>query len=81
MAVKIRLRRYGRKKIPSYRVVVTDERAKRDGRIIEAIGSYDPRKKEGGATINQERATYWMGKGALPTRTVAHMLKRLAKGA
>jgi small subunit ribosomal protein S16 len=81
MAVKIRLRRYGRKKIPSYRVVVTDERAKRDGRIIEAIGSYDPRKKEGGTAIDRERATYWMGKGALPTRTVAQMLKRMAKSA
>jgi small subunit ribosomal protein S16 len=81
MAVKIRLRRYGRKKIPSYRVVVTDERAKRDGRIIEAIGSHDPRKKEGGTVINRDRAAYWMSKGALPTRTVAHMLKRLAKSA
>ncbi|MFH1263815.1 MAG: 30S ribosomal protein S16 [Pseudomonadota bacterium] len=81
MAVKIRLRRYGRKKIPTYRVVVTDQRAKRDGRVIEAIGSYDPRKETGGTVIKQERVAYWIGKGAQPTRTVAQMLKRVAKGA
>ena len=81
MAVKIRLKRHGRKKSPTYRVVVTDERAKRDGRVIEAIGSYDPYQKKTGTVINRERAAYWMSKGALPTRTVAEMLKRLAKSA
>lgn len=81
MAVKIRLRRFGRKKVPTYRVVVADERAKRDGRIIEAVGNYDPRKEKGGAVIDRERVAYWIGKGARPTRAVAHILKRAAKGA
>lgn len=80
MAVKIRLKRHGRKKHPTYRVVVTDERTKRDGRVIEAIGSYDPHKPKTEITIDRDRATYWMEKGALPTRTVAEMLKRQAKG-
>jgi small subunit ribosomal protein S16 len=81
MAVVIRLRRYGRKKIPAYRVVVADQRSKRDGRIIEAIGNYDPRNDKTGTAINQERVTYWLGKGAQPTRTVSQILKRVAKGA
>lgn len=81
MSVKIRLRRTGRNRIPTYRVVVTDERAKRDGRIIELVGNYDPRKKTGAAVIKQERVTYWLGKGAQPTRTVSQILKRMAKGA
>ena len=81
MAVKIRLRRTGRNRIPTYRVVVTDERAKRDGRIIELVGNYDPRKKTGAAVIKQERVIYWPGKGAQPPRTVSQLLKRMAKGA
>jgi small subunit ribosomal protein S16 len=81
MAVKIRLSRFGRKKIPTYRVVITDERAKRDGRIIETVGNYDPKKEKGGAVLKQDRVTYWIGRGAQPTRVVAQILKRAAKGA
>jgi small subunit ribosomal protein S16 len=75
--VKIRLLRVGAKGQPSYRVVVADSRSPRDGRFIEIIGNYNPRSKPPVTTIQEERALYWLGKGAQPTEAVARMLKNL----
>lgn len=74
MAVKLRLRRIGKKKQPHYRVVVMDERAPRDGRYIEQIGRYDPRQKPSLVEIDNERAADWLAKGAQPTETVEKLL-------
>lgn len=76
MAVRIRLRREGRKKIPHYRIVVADSRAPRDGRFIEIIGQYQPRAKDGGLNIKTDRANHWLDVGALPTDTVRSLLRR-----
>ncbi len=75
MAVKIRLRRMGKKKQPTYRVVVADARAPRDGRIIESIGRYDPRREPSLVEINNDRARYWLGTGAQPTDRVQKLLE------
>ena len=76
--VKIRLRRMGAKKAPFYRVVVADSRFARDGRCIEAIGSYDPTKEPSVVTIDAEKATQWLSNGAQPTDTVREILKKAA---
>ena len=76
MAVRIRLRREGRKKIPHYRIVVADSRSPRDGRFIEIIGQYQPRAKDGGLNIKLDRANHWLDVGALPTDTVRSLLRR-----
>jgi small subunit ribosomal protein S16 len=76
MAAKIRLKRMGTHKKPYYRVVVADSRSPRDGRFIEMIGTYDPLKKEGGTTFNQEKALDWLKKGAVPTDTVKSLLSK-----
>ena len=77
MAVKIRLRREGRKKTPMYRIVVADSKAPRDGRFIEIIGQYQPRFG-GDKALNLEidRVNYWMDVGAEPTDTVRALLRR-----
>lgn len=75
--VKIRLRRVGAKKQPSYRVVVADSRSPRDGRFIETIGIYNPRTEPPTVEIKEERALYWLSHGAQPTEAVAGLLKRL----
>ncbi len=76
MAVKIRLKRMGRKKKPFYRVVVADERAPRDGKSIEEIGYYNPLLDPPEIKINEEKAKYWLGVGAKPTGTVISILKK-----
>ena len=76
MAVKIRLKRMGRKKKPFYRVVVADSRAPRDGRFIEEIGTYDPLTNPATIAIDMERAKYWISNGAQPTDTVRGLLKK-----
>jgi small subunit ribosomal protein S16 len=81
MAVRIRLKRIGAKNTPAYRIVVTDSRSPRDGRFIEEIGSYMPTKPENKYKINLERANYWVGVGALPSETVASMIKKATKAA
>lgn len=73
--VKIRLRRTGAKKKPTYRVVVADSRAPRDGRFIEIIGHYDPRTQPITFNIQEDRALYWLSVGAQPTDTVQKLLK------
>jgi small subunit ribosomal protein S16 len=76
MAVRIRLRRVGRKKSPMYRIVVADSRSPRDGRFIEIIGRYHPRKADGGLAIDSGRASYWLDVGAQPSDTVRSLLRR-----
>jgi small subunit ribosomal protein S16 len=76
MAVKIRLTRFGTKKKPFYRIVVTDARAPRDGRFIEKIGTYDPKQDPPNINIDAERATEWLQKGAQTSPTVAQLLRR-----
>ena len=72
--VKIRLKRLGAKKKPSYRVVVADARAPRDGSVIDTIGHYDPMTDPATVVINGERALHWLSHGAQPTDTVAKLL-------
>ena len=76
MAVKIRLRRMGKKKAPFYRVVVADSRYPRDGRFIEEIGYYDPMKKPAEIKIDMEKAEKWIKNGAQPTETVKALLAK-----
>ncbi|NQT48779.1 MAG: 30S ribosomal protein S16 [Chloroflexi bacterium] len=75
--VKIRLRRMGAKNRPSYRVVVADSRAPRDGAFIERIGHYDPLTEPETLAIDDEKALKWLRQGAQPTEAVAGMLTRL----
>ena len=75
MAVKIRLKRMGKKKAPFYRIVVADARSPRDGRFIEEIGYYDPTKDPSVFKIDEELAKKWLGNGAQPTDTVAKLFK------
>jgi small subunit ribosomal protein S16 len=78
--LSIRLRRTGSTKRPYYRVVVADSRAWRDGRFVEVLGHYDPRKSPAVVKIDAERAQYWIGKGARPSDTVRSMLKKQKAG-
>ena len=75
MAVKIRLMRVGKKKQPTYRVVVADSRSPRDGRFIEIIGQYAPRQDPSVVTVNNERALHWLNQGAQPTESAAKILE------
>ncbi len=76
MAVKIRLARYGAKKRPFYRIVVTDSESPRDGRFLEKVGTYDPKFDPAKVNMNADRIRYWMDKGAIPSATVKSLLKR-----
>ena len=71
----IRLSRYGKKKKPSYRVVVIDSRRPRDGRFVEVVGTYDPLKKPAEIKLDAERVKYWLGCGAQPSNTVRSFLR------
>ena len=74
--VKIRLTRMGKKKNPFYRIVVADQRARRDGAPIEEIGYYDPMTNPATVKIDAEKATKWLNNGAQPTDTVRSLLKK-----
>lgn len=74
MAARIRLRRTGTTKRPSYRVVVADSRKPRDGRFLEAIGYYDPLTEPPTIKIDTDKAAAWLRKGATPSNTVKHLL-------
>ena len=76
MSVRIRLKRTGKKKAPSYRVVVADSRSPRDGRIIENIGWYNPRTEPSTINIDAEKALKWLQNGAQPSDSVTSLLKR-----
>ncbi len=73
--VRIRLRRVGAKKQPSYRIVVADKDAPRDGRFIENIGNYNPRTEPETVELDADRALYWLSVGAQPSEAVARLLK------
>lgn len=75
MAVKLRLMRMGKKKQPTYRVVVADARSPRNGRFIEIIGTYEPRQDPSVINIDNERAVHWLSHGAQPTERVEKLLK------
>ena len=76
MAVAIRLRREGTLNRPYYKVVVTDKRSPRDGKFIEIIGTYDPKKPGHNSTLKLDRAEYWISKGAQPSDTVRSLIKK-----
>lgn len=76
MAVKIRLRRLGAKKAPTYRIVVADSRYPRDGRFIEEVGTYNPMTEPSEVKIDADKVKDWMSKGAQPTDTVKVLLKK-----
>ena len=76
MAVKIRLKRLGAKKVPFYRIVVADSRAPRDGKTIEEIGTYNPMVNPAEVVIDADKANAWIKNGAQPTETVRALLKK-----
>ncbi|GAB4129705.1 hypothetical protein JCM17478_24310 [Thermopirellula anaerolimosa] len=78
MAVRIRMKKMGRKHRPFFRICATDARSPRDGRVIEELGTYDPMIPETDArvTLNVERVQYWLGVGAKPSEKVAVLIKK-----
>ena len=76
MAVRIRLKKLGRKKRPFYRVVAIDSRFKRDGREIERLGWYDPIQDNNSCNLNEERVLHWLNEGAKPSETVQGLFRR-----
>jgi small subunit ribosomal protein S16 len=86
MAVSMRLMRFGGKKSPYYRIVVSDRRSSRDGKFIDQVGTYDPKKNPVEVRFKEEKAIQWLRKGAQPTQTVRQLLirsgisKKLAEG-
>lgn len=79
--LSIRLRRTGSSKKPYYRVVVAESTNWRDGRFVEILGHYDPRREPAVVKIDSERANYWISKGARPSETVQSLLKKSAAAA
>ena len=79
MSVSIRLRREGSLNNPYYKVIVADKRSPRDGKFIEQIGNYDPKKAGENANIALDRAEYWISKGAQPSDTVRSIIKKAKK--
>ena len=75
MAVKLRLTRIGSKKNPIYRVVAADSRSPRDGKFIEIVGRYNPQMNPSLIELDEEKVKAWLAKGALPTESVAKLLK------
>ncbi len=75
MAVKIRLMRIGKKKQPTYRLVVADSRSPRDGRFVEKIGRYDPRQDPSVVEVDNDRAVHWLEAGAQPTERARKLLE------
>jgi small subunit ribosomal protein S16 len=75
VAVKIRLKRLGKVRVPQYRIVIVDSRKKRDGKVIEEIGKYHPKEDPSYISVVSERAQYWLGVGAQPSEAVAKILK------
>jgi len=76
MAVKLRLKRGGAKQRPNYRIVAADSRSPRDGKFIDTIGTYNPLPAEYEVKIDEEKALYWLSKGAQPTDTVRNLLSK-----
>jgi len=76
MSVKIRLARHGAKKKPFYRIVVADNECPRDGRYLEAVGTYNPLSDPAEVSMKKERIKYWLDQGAIPTNTTKNLLKK-----
>jgi small subunit ribosomal protein S16 len=76
MALRIRLARYGMKKRPYYRIVVSNSESPRDGRFLDIIGTYDPRQEPAAVSVKEDLLQKWVSRGATPTDTVASLLKR-----
>jgi len=74
--VKLRLKRIGKKHFPVYKIVAANARSPRDGRFIEAVGSYNPNSEPAEVTLKEERVLHWLNRGALPTDTVRSLLRR-----
>jgi small subunit ribosomal protein S16 len=74
LVVKLRLMRMGKKKQPTYRIVATDSRSPRDGRFIEIVGHYDPRREPSVVVVENDKALAWLRQGAQPTETVRKLL-------
>jgi small subunit ribosomal protein S16 len=72
----IRLSRFGKKKKPFYRVVVTESSRPRDGRFVEVVGTYDPLQKPAAVKLDAERIKHWISRGAQPSDTVRSMIRR-----
>ena len=79
MAVKIRLTRLGRKKMPFYRIIVADIEAKRDGKFLEILGTYDPKKDPAEVKIDSDKLNIWLDRGAKPTNTVKSLIVKHAE--
>lgn len=79
MATVIRLKRMGSNKKPFFRVVVADKTSPRDGRFIEQLGYYDPKKKDDNLSVDLERVNYWVTNGAKPSETVESLIKNYKK--
>ena len=75
MAVRLRLMRMGKKKQPTYRIVAADARSPRDGRFIEIVGTYDPRREPSAIQVDNAKAVAWLTNGAQPSERVAKLLK------
>ena len=75
MSVRLRLTRIGSRKNPVWRVVVADQRAKRDGRVIETVGRYNPQTDPSTVSLDEDRVRAWLARGAQPTSTVRKLLK------
>lgn len=73
--LRIRLRRVGKKKQPSYRIVVADVRSPRDGRFVDQVGHYNPLTDPPTVTVNEEKTRHWLGVGAKPTETVQRIFR------
>lgn len=74
MAVKIRLTRLGKKKVPFYRIIVADIESKRDGKFLDIVGTYDPLQNPAAVKFDEEKLKAWLAKGAKPTRTVKSLI-------
>lgn len=78
MAVKIRLTRFGRKKMPFYRIIVADIESKRDGKFLDILGTYDPMKDPAEVKIDTDKLKTWLDRGAIPTNTVKSLITKHA---
>ena len=79
MAVKLRLTRRGAKKKPFYRIVAADSEAPRDGRFLDIVGTYDPNYDPAEVVLKNDKIDYWLDQGAIPTETVANIIKKARK--
>jgi small subunit ribosomal protein S16 len=79
MAVRIRLRREGTKNSPFYRIVVANSQSPRDGKFLEMVGTYDPKKKQNNIDLKLDRIDYWIQKGATASETVSSFIRKARK--